>query len=336
LGPVAFIVAQLQAPHSAPGIGIESDFVLELLHESSVAPESAAVTEAAAWWRRAWALRSTRAALGLLVLLALLAVVGPWLRPYSAETTDWAQIGVAPGIIHGHWLGSDAIGRDVLVRTLLAGRVSLLVALGAGGLALLLGLGYGTLAGALGGWRERAMMRVLDVLSALPFLLIVVLLLTLFGRHLLLLVAAIAAYVCLDLARMVRAEAARIRPLPYITAAIALGANTAWILRRHLLPNVFGFALVYLTLAIPQAILVESFLSFLGLGIDEPAVSLGTLLAEGVAELSDAPWVLIVPATFMVLLLLALTALGDALRLASRASTVVVALPTTTTAGAVV
>lgn len=264
--------------------------------------------------RHALSSRSTQFALVLIGTLAALAMIGPWLSHFDAEFTDWARIQVAPGIAHGHWLGTDAIGRDVFVRTLIGGRVSLLVALGAGTLALLLGLIYGAYAGTVGGAIERWLMRALDVVSALPFLLIVILLLTLFGRHPALLIAAIGGYVALDLARMVRAESARLRALPFIDAARALGADTPWLLRKHILPNVLGFALVYLTLAIPQAILVESFLSFLGLGIDEPAVSLGTLLSEGTQEIEDAPWVLIAPASFMVLLLVSLTLLGDALQ----------------------
>jgi oligopeptide transport system permease protein len=253
-------------------------------------------------------------ALWLLAALTATALLGPWLSPYDAEFTDWERIQIAPELTHAHWLGTDAIGRDVFVRTLVGGRISLLVALGSGALALALGLLYGAYAGSRGGAIERLLMRALDVVSALPFLLIVILLLTLFGRHPALLIGAIGGYVALDLARMVRAEAARLRALPFIDAARALGAGPGWILFRHILPNVLGFAVVYLSLAIPQAILVESFLSFLGLGIDEPAVSLGTLLSEGAQELTDAPWVLIAPALFLVALLAALTVLGDALQ----------------------
>ncbi len=264
--------------------------------------------------RQALAAPAAGYALIILGVLAVSALVGPWLSPFDAEFTDWERIQIAPELAHAHWFGTDAIGRDVFVRTLIGGRVSLLVALGSGTLALALGLIYGAYAGSVGGTSERLLMRGLDVISALPFLLIVILLLTLFGRHPLLLIAAIGGYVALDLARMVRAEAARLRVLPFIDAARALGAGRGWILFRHILPNVLGFAVVYLTLAIPQAILVESFLSFLGLGIDEPAVSLGTLLSEGAQELTDAPWVLIAPALFLVTLLGALTVLGDALQ----------------------
>lgn len=253
--------------------------------------------------------------LGALVLVAM---VGPVLVGFAPEHSDWQWIDAAPGWAHGHWLGTDAIGRDVLARTLAALRVSLTVAVSAGALALGFGLGYGALAGTLGGVGERLMMRALDVVSALPFLLIVVVLLTVFGRHSALLIGAIAVYVCLDLARLVRAEAARIRVLPFVLAATALGGGIWWLLTRHILPNVRGFALVYLSLAVPQAILVESFLSFLGLGLAEPAVSIGTLLAEGAQEITDAPWVLMAPAAVLALLLLALGALGDRLRAASR------------------
>ena len=263
---------------------------------------------------------ATRIALAILIALVLLACIGPWFSPYTAESTDWTQVQTAPAWKYQHFWGTDAIGRDVFVRTLIGGRVSLLVALGSGALALVLGLVYGSWAGTLGGAMERWLMRALDVVSALPFLLIVILLLTLFGRHPLLLISAIGGYVCLDLARMVRAESARLRALPYMEAARALGAGTGWLLRRHVWPNVFAFALVYLSLAIPQAILVESFLSFLGMGVDEPAVSLGTLLAEGAQEMEDAPWVLIAPASFMVLLLAALTVLGDGLKKSFHAS----------------
>ncbi len=258
--------------------------------------------------------RLLRIAAGLFAVLAVASLVGPWLRPFDAWHTDWAQLQIAPGFAHGHWFGSDAIGRDVFVRTLLAGRMSLLLGFGAGAVALLFGLAYGALAGTLGGMPERLMMRALDVVSALPFLLIVVLLLTLFGRSGVLLVLAVGAYACIDLARMLRAEAARLRVLPFVQSARALGAGPWWLLTRHIGPNLLGFAVVYLSLAVPQAILVESFLSFLGLGLDEPSVSLGGLLAEGVQELEDAPWVLLAPATFLALLLIAFTLLGDALR----------------------
>jgi len=250
--------------------------------------------------------------LGLLLGLAMACLLGPLLSPHDPQTPDWNALSQPPSA--SHWLGTDAIGRDVLTRTLVGGRLSLGIGFGAAFIALLLGLVYGAVAGYRGGFTERAMMRVLDVLSALPFLLLVILLLTLFERSLILLLAAIGGYVWIDLARIVRAEAARLRSAPFIDAARVAGASGVQILRWHLLPNLLPLALVYLGLLLPQAILVESFLGFLGLSVDEPALSWGGLLAEGVQELDEAPWVLIVPALGLCATLAAFQFLGDALR----------------------
>jgi oligopeptide transport system permease protein len=256
--------------------------------------------------------RLLRVCLGLLIGLGLLCVVGPWLSPHAAQTPDWEAIAQPPST--SHWFGTDAIGRDVLTRTLVGGRLSLGIGFGAAFIALGVGLLYGALAGYAGGAVERAMMRGLDVLSALPFLLLVILLLTLFERSLVLLLAAIGGYVWIDLARIVRAEAARLRSAAFIEAARVAGASGWQILRWHFLPNLLPLALVYLGLLLPQAILVESFLGFLGLSVDEPALSWGGLLAEGVQELDESPWVLVFPALFLCTTLAAFQFLGDALR----------------------
>jgi oligopeptide transport system permease protein len=253
-------------------------------------------------------------ALAVLALIALAALLGPWLVPFGPEQPDWANASVAPGLSHGHWLGTDAIGRDVLVRTLSAGRVSLAVGLVAAVAALAIGLLYGAVAGYIGGRTERMMIAALDVFAALPFLLIVVLLLTLFGRSLPLLLAAIAGAVWTDLARVARAEAARLRREPFILAAVAMGASPARIIVTHIVPQLLPLGAVYLGLLVPHAILVESFLGFLGLSVDEPSTGWGGLLAEGVHEMLDAPWVLLAPAVMLVMTLLAATLLSDALR----------------------
>lgn len=249
-----------------------------------------------------------------MALIALAALLGPWLVPFGPEQPDWANASVAPGLSHGHWLGTDAIGRDVLVRTLSAGRVSLAVGLVAAVAALAIGLLYGAVAGYIGGRTERMMIAALDVFAALPFLLIVVLLLTLFGRSLPLLLAAIAGAVWTDLARVARAEAARLRRAPFVLAAVAMGASPARIIVTHIVPQLLPLGAVYLGLLVPHAILVESFLGFLGLSVDEPSTGWGGLLAEGVHEMLDAPWVLLAPAVMLVLTLLAATLLSDALR----------------------
>jgi oligopeptide transport system permease protein len=265
-------------------------------------------------WRTRLAGLPAPVALALLGLLVLLAAIGPWLLPFGPEQPDWANASVAPGIAHGHLLGTDAIGRDVLARTLAAGRVSLLVGLVAALGALVIGLAYGAAAGYLGGRIERAMIAALDVFAALPFLLIVVLLLTLFGRSLPLLLAAIAGAVWTDLARVARAEAARLRRAPFVLAAVAVGASPARIIATHVIPQLLPLGAVYLGLLVPHAILVESFLGFLGLSVDEPSTGWGGLLAEGVQEMLDAPWVLVAPAAMLVATLLAATVASDALR----------------------
>ncbi|HTA65097.1 MAG TPA: ABC transporter permease [Xanthomonadaceae bacterium] len=258
--------------------------------------------------------RSARVCLGVLVGLALCAAAGPWLSPYAPEHPDWNALSTPPSFARSHWLGTDAIGRDTFVRALYGLRLSLLLGIGATAIALVIGTAYGASAGYLGGRSERLMMRGLDVVSALPFLLIVILLLTLFERSLPLLLAAIGGYVWIDLARVVRAEAARLREQPFVLAARASGASTLEVLRFHIVPNLLGLALVYASLLAAQAILVESFLGFLGLSIDQPSAGLGTLLEEGAQELDSAPWTLLVPAFLLVTTLACFQQLGDALR----------------------
>jgi oligopeptide transport system permease protein len=241
-------------------------------------------------------------------------VIGPWLLGFDAHRPDWDWLSSAPSWASGHFFGTDAIGRDVLARTLAGGRLSLGIGAMASVIALVIGLGYGAIAGLAGGALERAMLRALDVLSALPFLLIVILLLALFGRSLLLLLAAIGGYVWIDLARVMRAEAGRLRESAFVLAARAAGASFGQQLRWHLIPNLLPLALVYLGLILPQAILVESFLGFLGLSVDEPSASWGTLLFEGSQELDSAPWTLLFPAGFLITTLAAFQFLGDSLR----------------------
>jgi oligopeptide transport system permease protein len=256
---------------------------------------------------------SVKVCLTTLALIATACWFGPWLLPLpDPHRPDWEALSVAPAA--GHWFGTDAIGRDILARTLAGGRLSLTIGALATAVALAIGVAWGAVAGYAGGRTERAMVRVLDVMSALPFLLIVILLLALFGRSLWLMLAAIGGYVWIDLARVVRAEAARLRDAPFVLASRAAGARFDQVLRWHLLPNLMPLALVYLGLILPQAILVESFLGFLGLGVDEPAASWGSLLQEGSQELDTAPWTLLFPAGFLVATLAAFQFLGDGLR----------------------
>ena len=249
----------------------------------------------------------------VLGVLTLACVTGPWLVPFDPQSPDWNALSVAPGVAR-HGFGTDAIGRDVLARTLAGGRLSLGIGLLSSVLALVIGLTYGAVAGLAGGRIERLMVRALDVVSAIPFLLVVILLLTLFERSLGLLLAAIGGYVWIDFARVMRSEAARLRSAPFVLAAEAMGASFGQRLRGHVIPNLMPLAMVYLGLILPQAILVESFLGFLGLSIDEPAASWGSLLSDGVQELDSAPWTLLFPAAFLVTTLAAFQMLGDGLR----------------------
>lgn len=258
--------------------------------------------------------RVAQACLGGLALLVLACWLAPLLGGPDPHRPDWSWLSSPPSFATGHWFGTDAIGRDVLARTLAGGRLSLTIGAIASVIALVLGLGFGAIAGLAGGWTERMMVRALDVLSALPFLLIVILLLSLFGRSLPLLLAAIGGYVWIDLARVMRAEAARLRDTAFVLAARAAGASFGQVLRWHLLPNLMPLALVYLGLILPQAILVESFLGFLGLSVDEPSASWGTLLYEGSQELDSAPWTLLFPAGFLIATLAGFQMLGDELR----------------------
>jgi len=210
--------------------------------------------------------------------------------------------------------GTDANGRDLLTRTLIAGRVSLAIGLLASGVALLIGVAYGATAGYLGGRVDMVMMRIVDVLYSLPFIFFVILLVVFFGRNVLLMFLAVGAIEWLDMARIVRGQALSIKRQDYVLAAEALGVSTGGILRRHVIPNTLGPVIVYVTLLVPKVILLESFLSFLGLGVQEPMTSWGALISDGARAIQATPWMLGYPAAFLVTTLFALNFLGDGLR----------------------
>lgn len=269
-------------------------------------------------WRDALArLRADRVAmagLSILLLFALAAGAGPALLPWRVDQIDWAHMAVPPLAAEGHWLGTDRLGRDLLVRTLHGLRVSLAIAAAATLVALVIGVGWGALAGYLRGRTDALMMRFVDVLYALPQVFFVIILTVVFGRGPLALLVAIGAFGWLTMARIVRAQALSLRERDFIEAAVVGGAGTARIVLRHVVPNLLGPVIVYATLTVPQVILVESFLSFLGIGIQEPLASLGNLVADGAAEMETAPWMLAVPAGCLVLLVFAFNFLGDGLR----------------------
>ena len=211
-------------------------------------------------------------------------------------------------------LGTDSNGRDLLTRTLIAGRISLAVGLLASAVALLIGVAWGAVAGYLGGRIDMAMMRIVDILYAMPFIFFVILLVVFFGRHFALVFAAIGAVEWLDMARIVRGQTLALKRQEFVLAAEALGASTPAIVLRHIIPNAASAIIVYLTLLVPKIILIESFLSFLGLGVQEPLSSWGVLIADGARNIQGAPYLLIVPAVFLTATLFALNFIGDGLR----------------------
>ena len=249
---------------------------------------------------------------GWLLLVLAGALFGTTISGWDPEHIDWDALEQAPSA--EHWFGTDLIGRDLFARIMLGAEVSLTVAAVATLVSLLIGVPYGAFAGLRGGRTDEFMMRAIDALYAVPFILIVILLMVVFGREPVLLFVALGAVFWLDIARIVRGQTLVIREQSYIQVARTLGAGRGHILLRHVLPNVAGPALVYATLTIPAVILAESFLSFLGLGIQEPATSWGVLIADGARTMESAPWTLVFPAGFLGATVWSLNMLGDRLR----------------------
>jgi oligopeptide transport system permease protein len=252
---------------------------------------------------------------GFIALIALLAVSGPALSPYSDDFLDWQHLAVPPGLQGAHWLGTDRLGRDLFIRTLHGVRISLVISLLASAMSLFIGVAWGAIAGYVGGRADEWMMRFVDVLYSLPYLFIVIVLTTLFERgSLAALLLSIGSVGWLTTARIVRGQTLTLKRREFVEAARATGVGTPGILARHILPNLIGPVVVYTTLTIPQMITFESFLSFLALGVQEPLPSLGNLINEGAREMQSAPWMLLVPALFLVTLLVCFYLVGDGLR----------------------
>jgi len=250
----------------------------------------------------------------ILALIAVVAVVAPLLSPYSYFDTDLDGRLIAPTIDGMRIFGTDDLGRDLFVRALMGVRITLLVAVVATLVSLVIGVLYGAVAGYVGGKVDAVMMRIVDTLYTLPFIFFVILLMVYFERNFLLIFVAIGAVNWLDMARIVRGQTISLKEREFVAAARLNGASTGRIILRHITPNLMGVVVVYVTLTVPQAMLIESFLSFLGLGIQEPQTSLGSLVNNGVRHMETAPWVLFVPATILALILLCFNFLGDGLR----------------------
>lgn len=267
-------------------------------------------------WRDAWLrLRRNRLALCGLAVLAffvLIAALTPWIAPYGYAQQQLA-VGATPPSA-AHWLGTDIFGRDLLTQIMYGGRVSLAVGFIATAVALLIGVTWGAVAGYAGGKVDAVMMRLVDILYALPFMIFIVLLMVVFGRNMLLLFLAIGAVEWLTMARIMRSQVQSLRQQEFVEAAISLGLSPATIIRRHLIPNALGPIIVYTTLTIPSVMLLEAFLSFLGLGVQPPQTSWGLLISYGAEGMEEYPWLLIFPGLVLTLTLFSLNFLGDGLR----------------------
>lgn len=254
-----------------------------------------------------------RLPLACLGLILLAAILGPMLLPWPHDAIDWNAVRAAP-LSPGHPLGTDSVGRDLLSRTLAGTRITLAVATAAALVSLVIGVGWGAVAGWRGGRVDEAMMRIVDALYALPFMFVVILLMVVFGRSILLVFVGIGAVEWLTMARVVRGQVIALRSRPFILAAEAAGAPPTAIVLRHVLPNIAGIAIAYLLLTVPQVVMIESFLSFLGLGVQEPLTSLGILVKEGADDMDIAPHALLLPGGVLVVMLVSLTLLGERLR----------------------
>jgi oligopeptide transport system permease protein len=248
----------------------------------------------------------------LLSALSILCIAGPWLLRVSYQEQNLDLGASAPSA--AHWFGTDTLGRDLFVRLLYGGRISLGVGLCATFVALTIGVIYGAMAGYLGGKIDAAMMRLVDIIYALPFTIFVILLMVFFGRNIILLFVAIGAVEWLTMARIVRSQIMALKKMEFIEAARSLGLSNTRIIFRHLLPNALGPIIVYTTLTIPAVMLLEAFLSFLGLGVQPPMSSWGTLIKDGAEKMEEFPWLLIFPGSIFSLTLFSLNFLGDGLR----------------------
>jgi len=250
----------------------------------------------------------------VLVALVLAALLGPAVIPYGYEDPDWGAMRSAPSLSDGHYFGTDQNGRDLLARTLYGTRVSLLVAIVATTVSVVVGVVYGAVAGYMGGRVDAVMMRFVDIMYALPYILFVILLMVIFGRNVVLLFVGIGLVEWLTMARIVRGQTLSLREKEFVEAARAAGQKPIAIIFKHITPNLVGPVVIYATLTVPEIIITESFLSYIGFGVQEPLTSLGTLIAEGTDVMEVLPWLLFFPALFLVLLLMSLSFIGDGLR----------------------
>jgi oligopeptide transport system permease protein len=263
-------------------------------------------------WRRLLANKAAVAGGVILCLLITLAILAPWIAPHSYSYQNLELGAQPPSSIF--FLGTDTLGRDLFSRILFGARVSLMVGFVATGVALVIGVSWGIIAGYFGGRVDSIMMRIVDVLYGLPFIIFIILLMVIFGRNIWLLFGAIGAVEWLTMARIVRGQVLTIKNQEYVLAAQAMGVSNFQMFRKHIFPNILGPIAVYATLTIPQVMLLEAFLSFLGLGIQPPMSSWGTLIRYGVESMEEYSWLLIYPGLTFTITLFALNFFGDGLR----------------------
>lgn len=267
-------------------------------------------------WRSAWQRlrrqRSSMIAVGFLGVVITLSLVGPLFSPYAESQQNLETVAQPPSL--AHWMGTDLLGRDLATRVLHGGRISLFIGLVATAVAMVIGVAYGLISGMAGGRTDNAMMRLIDILYGFPFMAFVILLTVIFERSMVLLFVAIGAVEWLTTARVVRGQVLGLMNQEFILAARVSGASQPRILWRHLIPNVMGQVVIYASLTVPGIMLLEAVLSFLGLGVQPPQSSWGTLIQEGASNMETSPWMLAFPGAFFIATLLALNTLGDALR----------------------
>lgn len=276
------------------------------------APKGRSLTQDA--WRRLKNNKAAMVSIFVLAFIILAAFIGPFFVPWEGGKVDWTSIRKPPDFEKGHYLGTDQNGRDLLARLLQGTQMSIMVAGVATMVSVVIGILYGAISGYFGGRVDAIMMRFVDIMYALPYILFVIILVVIFGRSPILLFVGIGALEWLTMARIVRGQTLSLKEREFIEAARAGGAKPFTIIRRHIVPNLTGPVVIYATLTVPEIIITESFLSYLGLGVQEPLTSLGTLISNGAPVAEVMPWLLISPAVVLVTMLLCLTYIGDGLR----------------------
>jgi oligopeptide transport system permease protein len=261
-------------------------------------------------------LRNKAAVVSLVILsfIVLACIVGPWVLPHDFDTADWEAMSAAPSMANAHYWGTDEAGRDLLVRCLIGGRISLMVGILATIASVTVGIAWGAVAGFMGGKVDAIMMRIVDMMYAIPYLLIAILLVTILGREFYLVVITITAFSWMDMARIVRGQTLSLRSREYVEAARSIGVPTSRIITSHIVPNLLGVVVIYTTITVPGVILTESVLSFLGLGIQEPMTSWGVLIQDGTKVMDVSPWILLFPGALLSITLYCFNFIGDGMR----------------------